>query len=138
MASNTGKVKKRTQEPSSITAATSRASKNAETIESQAQNDRAARKRVQNRISQKCIREKQLAQSQHLASFLDLIQASRKGGDGSQTALIESHLKLLEENQKMKTSLLRMRKKMLSLSNSARTTAGKLSLTDQVVVVKHS
>ncbi|EXJ90173.1 hypothetical protein A1O3_03242 [Capronia epimyces CBS 606.96] len=87
-----------------------------------AQSHKAARKRSQNRISQKCLREKQLAQTQHLAAFLDMIQASR-GTDDNQTALMKAHLKLLEENQQIKAALLRMRKKLLSISNSAATTA---------------
>ncbi|EXJ91484.1 hypothetical protein A1O3_00032 [Capronia epimyces CBS 606.96] len=86
--------------------------------QAQSHNLKAARKRTQNRISQKCLREKQLAQMQHLNSFLDMIQASRTGGDDNNTALMKAHLKLLEENQQMKAVLLRMRKKLLSLSNS--------------------
>jgi hypothetical protein len=53
-----------------------------------------------------------------------MIQASRSGGDDNHTALMKAHLKLLEENQQIKAALLRMRKKLLSISNSAAATAG--------------
>ena len=104
-----------------------RASKRGASDEKEAESDRAARKRVQNRISQKCIREKQAAQTQHLAAFWEMIQSSRNSNGDNSTALMEAHLKLLEDNQKMKTALLRMRKKLLSISNSAAAAASMCS-----------
>jgi hypothetical protein len=40
--------------------------------------------------------------------------------------LLETHLKLMEENRRLQDALLRLRKKLLSLSNAASAAAGKL------------
>lgn len=103
------------------------ASRKTDDVERPVEIDRAARKRLQNRISQRCIREKGAAQSQHLSSFVALIRASQGGGDNNQAALIQSCLKILEENQRLKTALLRLRKKLFSVSNSAQAAAGECS-----------
>jgi hypothetical protein len=44
---------------------------------------RAQRKRVQNRISQKCHRERQAAHARHLESVVDIIKAGDQEGDNA-------------------------------------------------------
>lgn len=85
------------------------------------------RKRAQNRISQQCLREKNLAHVRSLEETVALLQQAVASGDqGSRYAtLLETHLKLMEENRRLQDALLRLRKKLLSLSNAASTAAGK-------------
>ncbi|KAJ4234152.1 hypothetical protein NW757_013637 [Fusarium falciforme] len=79
------------------------------------------RKRAQNRISQQCLREKNLAHVRSLEEIVALLQQAVASGDqGSRYAnLLETHLKLMEENRRLQDALLRLRKKLLSLSNAA-------------------
>ncbi|UPL00932.1 hypothetical protein LCI18_011866 [Fusarium solani-melongenae] len=79
------------------------------------------RKRAQNRISQQCLREKNLAHVRSLEETVALLQQAVASGDqGSRYAnLLETHLKLMEENRRLQDALLRLRKKLLSLSNAA-------------------
>ncbi|KAM6527578.1 hypothetical protein FALCPG4_008634 [Fusarium falciforme] len=86
------------------------------------------RKRAQNRISQQCLREKNLAYVRSLEETVSLLQQAVASGDqGSRYAnLLEIHLKLMEENRRLQDALLRLRKKLLSLSNAASAAAGKL------------
>ncbi|RSL75985.1 hypothetical protein CEP51_010387 [Fusarium floridanum] len=79
------------------------------------------RKRAQNRISQQCLREKNLAHVRSLEETVALLQQAVSSGDqGSRYAtLLETHLKLMEENRRLQDALLRLRKKLLSLSNAA-------------------
>lgn len=89
--------------------------------------NKADRKRVQNRISQQCSREKQLARTRHLESVMDLVKsnASTTSSSHSNNApAIEAHLKLITENEQLRDALFRMRKKLLSLSHMAATAAG--------------
>ncbi|KAL2687951.1 hypothetical protein Neosp_005521 [[Neocosmospora] mangrovei] len=83
------------------------------------------RKRAQNRISQQCLREKNLAHVRSLEETVALLQQAVATGDqGSRYAtLLETHLKLMEENRRLQDALLRLRKKLLSLSNAASTAA---------------
>ncbi|OCK85512.1 hypothetical protein K432DRAFT_421768 [Lepidopterella palustris CBS 459.81] len=83
---------------------------------------RVERKRTQNRLSQQCVREKQQAYARQLESFVDFIKISHgnaKEGQDSRGELVRAHLALVQENQQLRDALLRMRKKLLSLSNSA-------------------
>jgi hypothetical protein len=93
--------------------------------------DRRSRKRVQNRISQQCVREKQAAYSKQLEALAGMIKSSTKM-DCESTASNSAHLKiqmaLIEENRELRDALLRMRKKMLSLSSAVGAVAGKGSL----------
>ncbi|KAI9834057.1 MAG: hypothetical protein M1819_003342 [Sarea resinae] len=90
-----------------------------------AANQRAVRKRAQNRISQQCFREKQLAHTRQLESFIAAIKETnetnetRADGQVMRQPLLNAHLSLIEENQRMRDALLRMRKKFLSLSSAA-------------------
>lgn len=89
------------------------------------------RKRAQNRISQQCHREKNTAYIRSLESTVELLQkAASCNNDGGErqkdgyATLVEAHLKLVKENQRLEEALFRLRKKLLSLSNSAATAAG--------------
>lgn len=85
------------------------------------QQERANRKRIQNRISQQCVREKHLAQQKQLETMKSILQSSVTGEEvptaASQKALAQ-HLELLDENRDLREALLRMRKKFLSLSSA--------------------
>lgn len=87
--------------------------------------DRITRKRLQNRLSQQCVREKRLAHAKQLESHREM----PKLADTSQLseelweAWKEERLALTEENRRLKDSLLEMRKKWLSLSSMAAITA---------------
>jgi len=87
---------------------------------------RADRKRVQNRISQQCLREKQLAHTRQLESFLEIIKSSNdesKNNEDRYSTLLDAHLKLIEEKRQLEDALFRLRKRLLSLSNIASTAA---------------
>ena len=98
--------------------------------------DRVNRKREQNRISQKCMREKRLACASQLDDMAEVIKLSSQGqsevGGDAQNAGLARQLALIEENRDIKDALLRMRKKMLSLSYAAAAVAGRLSPTSYV------
>lgn len=83
------------------------------------------RKRAQNRISQQCLRERHAASARHLES---VVQAMRSASDADSkerySILLKSHMKLIEENRLLEEALFRLRKKLLSMSNSASTAAG--------------
>ena len=93
-------------------------------VNQRVESEQVRRKRTQNRISQQCLREKQVAQSQRSTLFQDLLNESHGKGNIN-SRLIDEGLRLMQENREMKEALLRMRKKMLSLSNSAAAVAGK-------------
>jgi hypothetical protein len=83
---------------------------------------------VQNRISQQCLREKQLAHTRQLESFLEIIKSSNdesKNNEDRYSTLLDAHLKLIEEKRQLEDALFRLRKRLLSLSNIASTAAGK-------------
>jgi hypothetical protein len=92
--------------------------------------DRINRKRVQNRISQQCVREKQLAHAKRLEALAEVIKTSTEADATSaatQSNLLNNQLALIEENRDLRDELLRMRKKMLSLSSAVAAAAGKYS-----------
>jgi hypothetical protein len=89
--------------------------------------DRINRKRTQNRISQQCLREKQLAHAQRLEALAEVIKTSTETdvtSAAAQNSLLNSQLALIEENRDLRDALLRMRKKMLSLSSAVAAAAG--------------
>lgn len=86
---------------------------------------RADRKRVQNRISQQCVREKRAAKTKHLELLADVLQAGDGKQGKSREALVNAQLEMLRENEELKEALLRLRKKFLSLSTAAAAAACK-------------
>ncbi|KAF2814666.1 uncharacterized protein BDZ99DRAFT_181925 [Mytilinidion resinicola] len=91
------------------------------------------RKRVQNRIAQQHAREKQIARIRELESFVDRIRSAVDEEDAGEDdasfmeknpKLTKTFLEVLDENAKLKQSLLRMRKSMISLSTHAADGAG--------------
>ncbi|KAI9739986.1 MAG: hypothetical protein M1818_005042 [Claussenomyces sp. TS43310] len=92
------------------------------------QNSREDRKRKQNQLSQKCLREKRLLRTRQLASAEKLIDRSIASSSAEDQRLnIEELstqlLQAVEQNRKLSDALLRMRKKLLSIGTSA-TSAG--------------
>lgn len=85
--------------------------------------ERINRKRAQNRVSQQCIREKAHAHARQLEALTEMIKSTTQSDSqsdlSSHKALMQSHLKLIEENRELKDALLRMRKKFLSLGSAA-------------------
>jgi hypothetical protein len=85
------------------------------------------RKREQNRISQRCLREKRLLQLRQVASVEKAIQFSTSS-DGDQNLKIKQLtaqlLEVTEQNKKLSDALLLMRKKFLSLGATATMAAG--------------
>ncbi|GAB7356239.1 hypothetical protein MBLNU459_g7056t1 [Dothideomycetes sp. NU459] len=88
--------------------------------------NRADRKRVQNRISQQCLREKQLARTRQLESAMEIIKNSANqlaDGHSPNAPAMEAQLKLIAENEQLREAVFRMRKKLLSLSHMAASAA---------------
>ncbi|VUC32742.1 unnamed protein product [Clonostachys rosea] len=88
--------------------------------------DNPDRKRAQNRISQQCLREKNLAYVRNLEDTVELLRSAAAGendNSGGQQdryqKLLEAHLNQMKENQALRDALLRLRKKLLSFSNAA-------------------
>jgi hypothetical protein len=102
--------------------------------------DRANRRRTQNRISQQCIREKAQARTRQLEALSEMVkpimQTSYSSGEESRSALIEHQLALIEENKELREALLEMRKKLLSLSSASSAIASKMSLTTTAIDAK--
>jgi hypothetical protein len=90
--------------------------------------ERTQRRRIQNRISQQCVRERRLARAKQLESLKTMIKTSLNPStatpEPSQNALLSAQLELTNENKELKDALLRMRKKLLSLSSAAAAAAG--------------
>ena len=94
--------------------------------------DNSGRKRAQNRTSQQCLREKNLAYVRNLEETVQLLRSAAAasndngcgGGQDRYTVLLEAHLKQMKENQTLREALLRLRKKLLSMSNAAAAAAG--------------
>ena len=93
--------------------------------------DNTNRKRAQNRTSQQCLREKNLAYVRSLEDTVQLLQSAiasdnddTEGQQDRYTKLLEAHLKQMKENQALRDALLRLRKKLLSFSNAAAAAAG--------------
>jgi hypothetical protein len=59
---------------------------------------RAQRKRVQNRISQKCHRERQAAHARHLESVVDIIKTGDQEGDNANERYAVCSDMTIEEN----------------------------------------
>ncbi|KAI9763556.1 MAG: hypothetical protein M1840_000418 [Geoglossum simile] len=84
------------------------------------------KKRVQNRLSQQCYREKQASYIKQLERFVENVQAAGSGSADIPSQLQEmqrKQLRLMKENQELREAILRMRKKLLSLSTAASTSA---------------
>ncbi|EUC27401.1 hypothetical protein COCCADRAFT_10006 [Bipolaris zeicola 26-R-13] len=102
---------------------------NTETSKNESRNSRGGiskeasvtRKRTQNRIAQQCLRERRAASSRHADRILDTMEIVAE--PERLTMLLEAQAKLTRENQRMEDALFRMRKKLLSLSNTAATAA---------------
>ncbi|KAF5625186.1 heavy metal translocating p-type ATPase [Fusarium tjaetaba] len=78
------------------------------------------RKRTQNRIAQKCLRERRAASDRHIANMLEAMQFATETDQAKQySKLLDTQVKLVKDNQEMEDALFRMRKKLLSLSNAA-------------------
>lgn len=93
------------------------------------QNDlRKAQKRAQNRLSQQCVRERRRAQSKHLDTLTAVIESGTSDKFDRQDARVVAQLELIKENEELKDALLRLRKKLLSVSTAAAAAAGKCSL----------
>jgi hypothetical protein len=93
--------------------------------------DRSHRKREQNRISQKCLRERQLAHSIQLETLAGIMKASTEAGadagSSHRAALMSNQLALIDDNKALQEALFRMRKKALSLSAALADVAGMCS-----------
>jgi hypothetical protein len=90
--------------------------------------ERIQRRRIQNRISQQCVRERRLAHAKQLESLKTMIKTSLNPStatpEPSQNVLLSTQLELTNENKELTDALLRMRKKLLSLSSAAAAAAG--------------
>jgi hypothetical protein len=75
------------------------------------------KKRAQNRLSQRCIREKQLVRIQQLERRLSLLE-----GLGTETP-VALNTDLLEENEELRNTIQVMKKKLLSIATMATTAA---------------
>ncbi|EFX00677.1 heavy metal translocating p-type ATPase [Grosmannia clavigera kw1407] len=79
-----------------------------------------ARKRTQNRIAQQCLRERRAASSRHMDTVFETMRFVAETDQSQRYAmLLDAHMKLAAENQALEEALFRLRKKLLSLSNSA-------------------
>ena len=91
-----------------------------------AERRRREKKRIQNRNSQKLLREKRTSYVRGLERIVNNLDS----GDGSpseQTSqLLQTVMQLKNENQDFRDQVLRLRKKFLSLSTAAATSAGML------------
>lgn len=79
------------------------------------------KKRIQNRNSQKCYREKQLSYVRTLEDIVNGVGGTTGGAVGP---VGEGELKLIRKNKELQDALLRLRKKFLSLSTAAMVGAG--------------
>ncbi|KAJ5745462.1 hypothetical protein N7520_010644 [Penicillium odoratum] len=87
-----------------------------------ANNHQLDKKRIQNRTSQQCLRERKQAHTRHLESLAELMVVSQNDGDDPQKqnqALVACNLKLIEQNRQLQDALFRMKKKLLGVSNIA-------------------
>jgi hypothetical protein len=98
-------------------------------IDSVADASRVQRKRIQNRISQQCVREKQAAHIKQLEALVEMMKTRKAFGDESNAdvryeALMNSYANLVEENKELRDALLDLRKKFFSISTAADGAAG--------------
>jgi hypothetical protein len=87
---------------------------------------------MQNRISQQCLRERQMVLSRQRAELIETIKSTNEGGQNSgelNSVPLNTFMKVVEENEKLKDAHLRLRKKLLSFSNLVGNTAGMLAFT---------
>jgi hypothetical protein len=80
------------------------------------------KKRIQNRTSQQCLRERKQAHTRHLESLAELMMVSQNDGadpEKQNRVLAASNLKLIEQNRQLQDALFRMKKKLMGLSNMA-------------------
>ncbi|EDU48657.1 conserved hypothetical protein [Pyrenophora tritici-repentis Pt-1C-BFP] len=87
------------------------------------EDEKSQRKRVQNRISQRCSREKKLTQNRNIANFIELVKKAQTGSHENNKVLVNAYAELMQENDQLNEALLRMRKKLLSISNSSEAAA---------------
>ncbi|KAI9743697.1 MAG: hypothetical protein M1818_003013 [Claussenomyces sp. TS43310] len=103
--------------------------------------DRIQRKRIQNRISQQCVRERAQAHAKQLEVLTEMVKSTTPNGGDSDTsgqmALMRNQLRLIEENKKLRDALLKLRKKLRSLSAAAASAADDPML-DEVLPVAPS
>lgn len=62
-------------------------------------NDKVNGKRAQNRISQRCAREKKLTENRNMSTFVDLLKRTRTGTKEGETTLVDAYMALMEENE---------------------------------------
>jgi hypothetical protein len=86
------------------------------------QEQKRIKKRAQNRLSQRCIREKQLVKIQQLERRLSLLQAQNQSRSTEEVEALNAQL--LRENEELRDTLQVMRKKLLSIGSMATTAAG--------------
>lgn len=98
------------------------------------------RRKVQNRISQQCVREKAQAHARQIESLATIMKTTSGNDPSAPTdmsaeyrALVSKHLALLEMNKELNDALLRMRKKLLSLSTASAAAAGKRDSKSQLM-----
>jgi hypothetical protein len=80
------------------------------------------KKRAQNRLSQRCIREKQLVKIQQLERRLSLLQAQTHSQPNVDATAMNAQL--LKENEDLRDTLQAMRKQLLSIGTMATNAAG--------------
>ncbi|KAI1628442.1 hypothetical protein EDD37DRAFT_670344 [Exophiala viscosa] len=87
------------------------------------QRDSVSRKRAQNRLSQQCFREKNRVRAKQLETLGELIKSSADStivpSAEQYKDLLNKQFALMEENSLLRDALLKMRKKLLSLSSAA-------------------
>jgi hypothetical protein len=86
------------------------------------QEQKRMKKRAQNRLSQRCIREKQLVKIQQLERHLSLLQAQTHSQPNVDATAL--NVQLLKENEDFRDTLQAMRKQLLSIGTMATNAAG--------------
>jgi hypothetical protein len=86
------------------------------------------RKREQNRLSQRCLRERRLLQTRQAASVKEAIQYAATGSEEDKSTQISKLtaqlLEATEQNRRLSEALLRMRKKFLSIGTASNMAGG--------------
>lgn len=83
-------------------------------------------KRAQNRAAQKSFREKHQSHLQYLESFVRAVKSSEEGSDENDrySRILRTHLKLLEDYQKLQHAYIKLRQKLSGIGQSAIAAAG--------------
>lgn len=82
--------------------------------------DQTNKRKMQNRISQQMLREKTQAHARQLESLASIMKTHDATDMSAQyNALLSAHLNVLEKNRELNEALLRMRKKLLSMSTAS-------------------